>query len=517
MRGLRALGIRKYFLANGVEALSGADFSLHPGEIHALVGENGAGKSTLVQILAGAIEPSAGHIEVDGIERHFRNPAEALAEGIGLVRQHPRFVPGFRLWEDCALGAEPGSFGLFDGRTARAELDAIACRWGFDLNVDARMEDLAVSQMQKAALLALLFRKIKYFLLDEPTAVLAPIETDRLFEVLRSLRGAGHGIVLISHKLPEVVEIADRVTVLRAGKVVATGPVGELTEEEIRSLAFRPSARSPGPNTGTTARRTRSGGDDAPSALIARGLKIAVPGKPHVRGLDLRLEPGKITGIAGVRESGLETLELGLAGFLPIKEGEISLFGTRVEGRGPRAVREAGAVFVPGDRMGVALAPRLPLWINAAVHQAFRARGFLDSRYLKDHVASIMATARVTGSPRDLAAAFSGGTLQRLILARELSENPRLLLLAEPGWGLDETSRAELEDRIRRLAAAGRAIALFSTDLDELLTLCDEILVLRDGSIVDRFSNREDATTTREELRERIGAAMIGAEACHDA
>jgi simple sugar transport system ATP-binding protein len=237
-----------------------------------------------------------------------------------------------------------------------------------------------------------------------------------------------------------------------------------------------------------------------------------------VRGLDLELRPGSITGIAGVRESGLETLELALAGFLPLDEGELTVFGARVDGRGPRAVREAGSVFVPGDRMGVALAPRLPLWINAAVHEGYRARGFLDFRRLHHHVGAIMALARVSGSPRDPAAAFSGGTLQRVILARELSENPRILLLAEPGWGLDEASRAELDARLLRAAADGAAIALFSTDLDELLALSDEILVLRDGLIVERFENRTAAgESLDEELRERIGAAMIGAGVCRDA
>ncbi len=510
MAGAELRGVRKYFPENGVEALAGVSFDLRPGEIHALVGENGAGKSTLMHILAGQLEPSAGKILIDGTERKFAVPADALRAGIGLVRQHPRTVPGFALWEDCALGAEPTIRGIVDRKRAKAAVRELSCRWGFELDPDAPTESLAVSQRQKAAVLALLMRNVRYILLDEPTAVLAPRETERLFELLQSLKAAGHGIVLISHKLPETLRIADRVTILRRGTTVGSRNASGLRPDELRALMFgegESDAARP-----RTARRAEI--DYSMPALKVAGLETDGAGHPTLRGIDLEVPRGAILGVAGVRESGLETLELAVSGLLKPTAGSIELFGERIEGEGPRAYREAGGAYVPGDRMGTALAPRLPLADNLAVHPQARAPRFGSLKGLRDRARRLMAEARVGGDPRQAAAAFSGGTLQRLILARELAENPAFVLLSEPGWGLDERSRTELAERVRRSADNGKAVLLLSTDLDELMGLSDEIVTLRDGRVSGRF--RRGDSTTEEEIREAIGAAMIGAEVCDD-
>jgi simple sugar transport system ATP-binding protein len=520
--------IGKYFPQNGVEALSGASFDLRPGEIHALVGENGAGKSTLMHVLAGHLEPSSGTITVDGAERRFAAPADALAAGIGLVRQHPRTVPGFALWEDCVLGAEPGRGPAVSRAEARRTVHELSCRWGFDLDADARTDTLTVSQRQKAAVLALLMRGVRYFLLDEPTAVLAPAETERLFALLSALRAEGKAIVLISHKLPETLAIADRVTVLRRGRVVGTREAAALDAEELGRLMFGTDDAAGGgqvsdsssPRWGRTSTGTapgRGGGDLSPSkpprrALSVRGLVARPEGRAHLRGVDLELDRGRILGVAGVRDSGLETLEYALAGLIAPEAGEIELNGVRVGGRGAAAAREAGAAYVPADRLGAALAPRLPLTENLTVHAFRRRRGLVDPRSLRRGAEALMRAAKVAGDPRRAAQSFSGGTLQKLILEREFAQRPELLILAEPGWGLDARSRSVLDDRLRRFADEGRSIVLLSTDLDELLSLADTIATLRDGFVSGLFEN----DGSREDLREAVGTAMVGTEACLD-
>ncbi|MDR2110314.1 MAG: ATP-binding cassette domain-containing protein, partial [Spirochaetaceae bacterium] len=297
-------GIQKYFPSNGVTALDHADFDLRPGEIHALLGENGAGKSTLMHILAGHLIPGGGHIFIDGRETRFRSPADALAGGIGMVRQHPSLTPGFTVWEDCILGAEPRSAGYINRGTARKLVRALSERWHFDLPIDQPTGRLTVSQRQKAAVLALLFRNTKFLIFDEPTAVLSPLEAEGIFGLFRALRSGGKGIVLISHKLEETLGIADRVSVLRKGKTVAVMPAAALKPETLSALMFGGNTFSMEGLTQEIAQTTGT------ITLSVQNLSITAPGRPFIRGLSLDLPGGKILGIAGVRDSGLETLEL---------------------------------------------------------------------------------------------------------------------------------------------------------------------------------------------------------------
>jgi simple sugar transport system ATP-binding protein len=525
---IELVGVRKFFASNGVEALSGADFDLRAGEIHALVGENGAGKSTLMHVLSGNLEPSAGKLLVDGEERHFASPADALASGIGMLRQHPRLVGGFTLWEDCALGAEPRRFGLLDRKAARNAVVEASERWGFGLDADARVDTLAVSQRQKAAILALLLRGVRCLILDEPTAVLAPAETEHLFDLLRALRREGKSIVLISHKLTETLSIADRVTVLRRGRTVATRSAADADPAELTSLMFaQGDAKPEAPIERAVSRSTSTSGR---TVLKVRGLAVKAPGRPHLRGVDLEVKAGRVLGVAGVRDSGLETLELALAGLLPIAAGGIELNGKRMEGKGTAAFRAAGAVYVPADRMGMAVAPRLSIADNIAVHAHRRARrgflgrlGFLDRSFLRSWTSAVMEEARVSGDPLRTAETFSGGMLQRIITAREMAETFDLVIMAEPGWGLDAASRLQLGRRIRRIAETGRSALLLSTDVDELVSLSDEIAILRDGVIVAKLAVDgcadpvpAAATLLAASIPQAIGAAMIGTEACVD-
>jgi len=520
--------IRKYFPSNGVEALASVNFNLVAGEIHALIGENGAGKSTLMHVMAGVVKPSSGKISLDGNEYSWDAPSDALRAGIGMVRQHPRLVPGFRLWEDCVLGAEAVRWSIMNRVAARNRVNELSCRWGFNLDPDALTDDLATSQRQKAAILALLLRKVRFLIFDEPSAVLAPAETDRLFDLLRNLREEGRGIVLISHKLDETLTIADRVTVIRQGRTIATLPARDTSVDMLRGMMFgemrvadKPLHRKSTP----PCRNSRQADRQAKAPVLdIRSLVVQVPGKPYLRGINLALWPGMIHGIAGVRDSGPETLELAIAGMIPPVSGEIEVLGKRISGNNPKSFRQAGGAWVPADRTGVALALRLPLQDNMVVHAVGRALRnsirIMSKTNLRRITRGILSDARVTGDPRQLASGFSGGTLQRAVLARELAENAAFLLLSEPGWGLDLENKAILHHTIAANAARGTSILLISTDLDELISLSDTISVMRNGNIVATFQVPDPDTIHPPmeipALREAIGAAMTGSEACAD-
>jgi simple sugar transport system ATP-binding protein len=265
-------GIGKYFPAGGVTALEGASFELRPGEIHALLGENGAGKSTLMQILAGYLKPGAGGIFLGGEERRFAAPADALAAGIGMVRQHPGLNPGFRVWEDCVLGAEPCRGFFLDRRKARNRVRELSDRWGFGLPLDQGTETLTVSQRQKAAVLSLLLRDARWLIFDEPSAVLSPGETEGLFRLFRLLAAGGTGIVLISHKLDETLALAGRVTILRRGKTVAASlPAASLSAEAAGALMFGLAAA---PSGGASRGGGDPGGALSPGGLCPRGGSV---------------------------------------------------------------------------------------------------------------------------------------------------------------------------------------------------------------------------------------------------
>lgn len=520
---VRLEGIRKFFPAGGVEALAGADFELRPAEIHALLGENGAGKSTLMHVMAGYLEPSGGRILLDGETVDFRSPADALRAGIGMVRQHPRPIPGLAFWEECILGAEPRRFGLVDRRAARKKIVELSCRWGFDLDPDRKTDTLSVGRRQLGAVLALLLREVRYIILDEPTAVLTPLESARLFELLRLLRAEGHGIVLISHKLPETLAAADRVTVLRRGSTVAEQKTADCGTETLSALMFGLSSAGnedapPDKSFGRARGAELYSSPKSEPPLRLRGLSAGGGERPMIRSVSLILPEGELLGIAGVRDSGLETLELAVAGLLSPTGGSVEVFGTPVAGAGTGAFRAAGGAYLGADRMVSAVAARRPLWESLVVHAHRRLRRgpLLNSSALESWTASVMEAAKVEGDVKNSADSFSGGQIQRLTLAREFAEGAPLLVLAEPGWGLDASGRRLLETALRRHQDRGGAALLFSTDLDELLSLCGRILVLRDG-VVGAEIDLSDSAITDKDARELIGMAMIGSEACVDA
>jgi simple sugar transport system ATP-binding protein len=521
-------GIEKYFPVNGVQALDGADFELAEGEIHALVGENGAGKSTLMHILAGYLKPSAGTIKVDGKERRFDAPVDALAARIGMVRQHPNLTRGFKVWEDCVLGAE-GGLGIFlSPRKAKDRVRRAAARWGFDLAIERGTETLTVSQRQKTAILALILKEARYLIFDEPTAVLTIKETEALFALFRSLRDDGRGIGIISHKLDETLGLADRVTVIRRGKTIPPRAANSIGEKELTVLIFGGDDRKDGKAEPPAAGQEKAlpMAEEGAEILRVEELVVRPPGRPFIRGISFAVPRGRVTGIAGVRDSGLETLELALAGFLKPAEGAVFLGGRNITGGGIAAFREAGGAYLGSDRFGGNLAPNLSLADNLIIHAYPRARrgllgrfGIMRRSFLESWIAKILKQAMVRAAAALRADSFSGGMLQRILLAREFAENKDLILLSEPSWGLDGRNKKTLAARLRLYAAANRGALLFSTDVDDLIAVCDEILVLRDGTISGRIKNtlpREDAASPDHEggraaaIKAGINEAMVG-------
>ncbi|MDR2079609.1 MAG: ATP-binding cassette domain-containing protein [Treponema sp.] len=522
--------IQKYFPSNGVTALDNAEFDLRPGEIHALLGENGAGKSTLMHIMAGYLKPGAGHILIDGREQRFAAPVDALSAGIGMVRQYPHLVPEFKVWEDCILGAEASTAGIVNRKRAMLLAQSISDRWGFDLPLDRNTEMLTINQRQKAAVLALLLRgelsrkhrEIRYLIFDEVTAVLSPGETEGLFTLFRRLKAEGRGIVIISHKLEETLGLADRVSILRKGKTTAAMSAASLDGEKAGRLMFGIDPEEP--ETAGTVTLNSTEQQYYPGLvpeLRVQGLSVKIRGRPFIRNVDLELLPGKILGIAGVRDSGLETLELGITGFLRPSAGKIFLRGRDITGRGPRAFRDAQGAFISADRTGKAIAPSLRLRDNVIIHAHRRSRrgfwgrfGIMDEGLLKSWIGRILEAARVDRNPMVKADSLSGGMLQRVILAREFAEDPAVMVLAEPGWGLDRPGRERLVLALKKQAERGKGALVFSTDVDELLSLSDEILVLRNGEFSDRIFleslRGKEKNALFRELKERIGRAMVG-------
>ena len=504
--------IRKYFSSNGVKALDGANFNLHDGEIHVLLGENGAGKSTLMHIMAGFLKSggegqhgNSGSILVNGKEQHFLSPAHALSFGIGMVRQHPHHIPGFLVWENCIIGSRKNPPFWFNRRSFRKQVSDLNEAYNFDLPLDLPAEKLFVSQGQKAAILTLLLQNANYLIFDEPGAVLSPKETNNLFELLFTLKDQGKGIVLISHKLEEALTIADRVTILRNGKTQICCRPFELSNEELYNLIF--GAASNGfPSAEKNVSNTKSIIDLKKPIMNLENFSVEVPGYPLIRGINLKIRKGKITGIAGVRDSGLETLELALAGFLPHR-GTLHLNRTELTGKNStkrvRKFRSEGGGYLGQRNEGMLLPIRDLMLIHA--HRRFQKRGILCKAKIDTWIESLMEAAKVPLRKKASAAQFSGGQLQRLLLTREIAESNNLLILSNPGHGLDLSYRKRLAQLLREKINE-TAVLIFSTDVDELLFFSDSIAVLRDGTIsrVVETTNKGENRKAKEAIQEAM-------------
>jgi len=470
-------------------ALEDVNFILGSGEIHALLGENGSGKSTLMHILSGFFPQSAGSIFIDGKERRFSSPADALTCGIGMVRQHPGFIKGLKVWENCVLGSERKGRFLFNSRLSKKTVEEKANQWHINLPLNSPAESLTVGQRQKAAILALLLRDVKWFIFDEPTAVLSAEETESLFQLFKRLCGEGRGIIFITHKLNEALAIANRVTVIRHGVARETRETFGLSAEELRMEIFGVDIKQ---NSKEQKKSSKQNTNESP-ILVINDLHLEHPELPTIKNMNLRLTPGMIMGITGNRNGGYETLEHAITGFLKIGDrnanrssGSIALNGYDITVKGVRAFRDAGGAYLGADRLGSNLARELPLFESLIIHAYRRERFgiFLNMAYLKTWCGKIMNRSGIIRSVDDKPASFSGGMVQRILLQREFAEDASLLVLTEPGSALDQINRAALADALREYAKGGRAVLVFSSDIEELKFFTDEIMMLKDGILI---------------------------------
>ena len=499
---LELRGITKRF--PGVIANEGVNLTVDPGEIHALLGENGAGKTTLMNVLYGLYRPDEGEILIDDVPVVLRDPGEAIRAGIGMVHQHFMLVPVFTVTENVMLGVEStrGPFRIIDRRAAKARIEEISARHGLEVDPDALVEDLPVGVRQRVEIIKTLYRRSNLLILDEPSAVLTPQETGELFGIMRSLVATGTSIIFITHKLNEVLEIADRITVLRRGKVVGTATPGEATQQSLAQMMV--------------GRPVDLEVDKAPATpgdpvLEIAGLSVSDDrGHPAVRDLDLVVRAGEIVAIAGVQGNGQTELVEAITGLRRPTGGSIRIDGTEIR-PDPRRVLEAGVAHVPEDRLEEGLIPGFTIAENLVLN-TYYLKPFADGVRL--HRDAILATATSlvgeydvrTPSVFNAVANLSGGNQQKVIIAREFTRPIRLLVAAQPTRGLDVGSIEYIHRRVVEKRDAGAAVLIVSTELDEVMALGDRIAVMYQGRIVAIL---DPAEATPERLGLLMGGALV--------
>jgi simple sugar transport system ATP-binding protein len=456
-------------------ALDDVSFRLRPGTVHALVGENGAGKTTLMGIAFGLIAPDAGSIDIPGAAGPIASPVDAIAAGVGMVHQHFTNVPAMTVAENVALGGR-GTFR--ETRAARAVVD-IGNRTGLRLDPKARAESLSVGAQQRLEIVKALARDARILILDEPTAVLAPAEADELLAWLRAFANNGNAVVLITHKLREALAIADDVTVLRRGRVVTTAPTGEWTVETLAMALFGDDL--------SAADSQRLG--ETPGDVVARLVNADVADERRVTTIDgasIEIRSGEIVGIAAIEGAGQHELLRALAARTPLARGEAQL---------PPVVG-----FVPEDRHRDALILDFTLAENVALEDAGARRGRIRWDLERERTQRLTEAFDVRGGAPDRPARIlSGGNQQKLVLARELAHGPRLLVAENPTRGLDVRATQAIHARLRAVASGGGAVVLYSSDLDEVLTLASRVVVIHAGRLRQCALDRDE-----------VGRAMLG-------
>jgi ABC-type uncharacterized transport system ATPase subunit len=495
--GLRLRGITKRF--GNLVANDSIDLDIAPGEIHCLLGENGAGKTTLMNVLYGLLQPEEGAIVIDGVEHVHANPKEAIAAGIGMVHQQFMLVDVFTVAENLILGREESMAGLLNMGQARQAVRHLSERYGLEVDPDAVVEDLPIGVQQRVEILKALANDAKYLILDEPSAVLTPQETDRLMAVMRSLRDAGKAIVFITHKLREVREIADKITVIRHGKVVGTARPTD-SESDLAELMVgravnlvvdkKPASPSPEPR------------------LIMIGVSVARSnGTLAVDDLDLEVYGGEIVCIAGVQGNGQTELAEALLGLTPVETGTIELDGMRLTGLTPRETIDAGLGFVPEDRKQDGCVSSFTVAENLILNHHDDhpyARGIaLNLSRVRHNAAHRVAEFDIrTQSIETPVSSLSGGNQQKVVLARELSRSLALLVASQPTRGLDVGAIEFVHRRLVEERDRGTAVVIVSTELDEVIALADRIAVMYRGRVVGIVSP--------DTSREVLGLMMAG-------
>jgi ABC-type uncharacterized transport system ATPase subunit len=494
---LELSGITKRF--GPVVANDGIDFDLRPGEVHALLGENGAGKSTLMSILYGLYSPDEGEIRVNGEPAEVNSPSKAIDLGIGMVHQHFMLVPVMTVTENIVLGEEPTRGALLDVREGSRRVKELSDRYGLAVDPDAVIERVSVGMQQRVEILKTLYRDARILILDEPTAVLTAQETKELFEVLRALKQDGVSIVFISHKLNEVLEIADRVTVLRRGKRVDTVPADGATEQSLARLMV---------GRDVLLRVDKEQGKPGEPVLEVEDLHVRDErGLEAVKGVNLTVRAGEVVALAGVDGNGQLELVEAIAGVRVPESGKVAIGGRDVSGLGVRATTEAGVAHIPEDRQLRGLVLNFTLAENLALREyrepPISNHGLLSLGEMKDRAHALLKEYDVRGGePDTLASSLSGGNQQKVAVAREIASNPKLLIAHQPTRGLDVGAIEFVHGRLLAERAEGRGVLLVSLEFEEVRALADRILVIYEGRIVGEFP--PDVS------EEQLGVAMTG-------
>jgi simple sugar transport system ATP-binding protein len=498
---LEMRGITKRF-PTGTLANDSIDLDVRKGEIHALLGENGAGKSTLMNILYGLVTPDAGEIGIDGQPVTIRDPADAIARGIGMVHQHFMLIPVLSVSENVVLGQEIARLGgILDLEEAAARINLLAKKLGFDIDPSSTIEELSVGQQQRVEILKAIYRNARILVLDEPTAVLTPQETREIFEVLRRLRADGASIIFISHKLDEVLEIADRITVIRRGKVVGSRRPAETNENELAELMV---------GRAVSLRVDRGRSHPGDTVLEVSGLRAKNDrGHEALQAIDLSVRAGEILGIAGVAGNGQEELVETLIGLRRPTAGTIRLAGHDLTSAPVDRRRDRGMAFVPADRHKYGLVLTYPLDDNLALTRYGEppfAGGFAgiirNFRAIAENAVRLMKEFDIRApGPKVQAGTLSGGNQQKVVVAREFRHDLKLLVLDQPTRGLDVGSIEFIHKQVIRRRDDGVAVLLISAELDEVLDLSDRVLVMFRGRVVGTFP-------AAEAQREKVGLLM---------
>jgi simple sugar transport system ATP-binding protein len=485
----------------GVIANKDVSIKVESGSVHALIGENGAGKSTVMKILYGMQRPDSGEILVHGKTVHFKKPADSIDAGIGMVHQHFMLADNFTVLENIVLGYEPSHGGVIDFNAARTKINEMAAAYGLTVDPDALVEDLGVGQRQRVEILKVLYRGAKILIFDEPTAVLVPQEVDELFQALQGLRKDGLTVIFITHKLDEVLRVADDVTVIRAGATVAEVKATQVSAKKLAELMV--GSELPSPEIHGSAKRNE----------VTLSLShLTVPAESGARNLvsdvSFALHAGEVLGIAGVEGNGQSELIEAILG-LRNYTGTVIFNGEPLDDESVSERRDMGIGFIPEDRQRQALLMASPLWENRILgHQ--RGKPVMNGALI-DRKATMKDTIRImeefdvrAPGPDTLALALSGGNQQKFIVGREMSGSPALLLASHPTRGVDVGAQAAIWNELRAAREMGMAIVLISADLEELIGLSDRLIVMLRGSVTAEL---DPAKTTPESL----GSAMTGA------